>query len=1179
MSAVRRTAAAHAQHAPRGRRRRPHVLAGSVAALAALAVAALPGGAAAAGICPDAPPASQTTQRFGYTGFTQHFAVPAFVDKVRFSVRGAHGGSSAGKTGAGGRPGVVTGVVPVPAGGCLGVTVGGYDGGFGYGSGGGQGKGGPFASDGNRGGGGSAFGPDGGTPLVVAGGGGGAGGNGARWEDQRDGLPGGAGGDGAGGRGAGTPQGGAGSQPPTAQSRTSERDVFGLPQHGSGSNGGDSDRYAPFDCGLNSGGGGGGGGGISGGGAGSRFDPTEDRVDPTWQNPDFPATPDFARSWTRAKGVLRAAVPGCADLTYGFGGGGGAGGDSFADPSAVDPAFTVDQGTCPPNGGQFPACEGAIELDWSIDVGAVTAAGGAVQETTIGSRYPGLLQARVTAANDAPIPGLSVTFTLPASGASGSFDDGSATAPRSVTVTTDAAGVATAPPLVAGTAAGAFSATAAVAGVAQPARYALTNQPAVTATSLSTAPGNPSVTGEQVRFLAQVVQSPSSAPTPAGTVVYEIDGRRVGAAVPLDADGAALSIPVQLSEDATVTARFRSDGQFAGSSGTMTQRVLRAGTAIDVRSSANPSGDDEPVSFTADVAALAPGAGTPTGSVTFVVDGSPLGGPVALTDGSARSSALALPAGTHDVTVTYDGSPHYAPATADAVQSVGATATATELTADPRSPVVGQASLIRVTVKPPSASPAAVPSGGVDVLVDGIVVCDGVTLVAARATCAVTAPSLPGAHQITARYEPGSLDFSPSRGALAQLVGQGRTTVTLEATPDPSVFGEPVQLHAQVAAAGAATGEPTGAVSFTVDGIAIGQPVPLRDGRADSIAIPALAAGPHVLRASYGGDASFLANAAGATQGVDPAATLSTIRSSAPDARLGGAPRFTMQLGIAPPAFGTPGGSVQFAVDGRPYGPPVAIAGATAVSPPVAGLRAGAHLVRASYLGAPGFTRVDAQLTQWIAGPDAAVVPGTGTDARPPVLTPRQVAAAERSPLLCTRSLAIASVAVSGARVRLRGVAATDLAGTRIAIVQAGRTVARPRVNVNGGWSVAVARPRGLEPADVVYVATAGSARSEPVSLAQPLRIVRVRSIGRGKVRVEATLSGGARRSASTAIVERRVGCGLLRQVARPRIAAAARAGGPRRIAVTVARPRTGSAIVRIRVGTALVSLPLVVSS
>ncbi|HST41430.1 MAG TPA: Ig-like domain-containing protein, partial [Conexibacter sp.] len=741
------------------------------------------------------------------------------------------------------------------------------------------------------------------------------------------------------------------------------------------------------------------------------------------------------------------------------------------------------------------------------------------------------------------------------------------------------AGVATAPPLVAGAVAGAFSATATVAGVSQAARYALTNLPAVTATSLSTVPGNPSVTGERIRFLAQVAQSPSSAPTPVGTVVFEIGGEIVGQPVSLDADGAALSTPVQLGEGATVTARYRPTGQFVASRGTTTQRVIRAGTAIDVSSSANPSEDDEPVTFTAAVAALAPGAGTPTGEVTFTVGGTPLGGPVALRDGVARSSAIALPTGTHDVAVTYDGSPRYAPATADAVQSVGATATATVLSAEPRSPVVGQASLITVTVKPPSASPAAVPTGGVDVLVDGIVVCDGVTLVAAQATCAVTAPSLPGPHQITARYEPGSLDYSASRGALAQLVGQGRTAVTLEATPDPSVFGEPVQLHAQVAAVGEATGDPTGAVTFTVDGAAVGDPVLLRDGRADSVAIPALPAGPHVLLASYNGDASFVANAAGATQGVDPAATLGTIASSNPAAALGSAPRFTMQLGLAPPALGTPGGSVQFAVDGRRYGPPVLLAaGGTAVSPPVTGLRAGAHLVRASYLGFPGFTRVDAQLTQWIAAPGSPAVTPPAAPGLPPILSPRQVAPAQRSPLLCTRSLAITEIAARGNRVRLRGVAAADLAGTRVAIVRAGRVVARPTVTAKGGWSAAVPRPRGVKAADVAFVADAGSVRSEPVSLAQPLRIVRVRGVGRGKVRIEATLNGA--KTARTATVERRIACGLMRQIARPRVAAAARAGGPRRIAATVTRPRkgAGTAMLRIRVGAELVSLPVLLS-
>lgn len=195
----------------------------------------------------------------------------------------------------------------------------------------------------------------------------------------------------------------------------------------------------------------------------------------------------------------------------------------------------------------------------------------------------------MTASNDAPIPGLAVTFAVPASGASATFDDGGVGAPpRTVTVTTDAAGVATAPPLVASTVAGSFAATATVDGVLQPARFALTNEPADTATSLSTVPGNPSVTGEQVRFLAQVAQSPSTAPTPAGMVLFEIDGRRAGAAVPLDADGAALSAPVRLSGDVTVTARYLTNGQFAGSSGSTTQRVLRAGSAIDISSSANP---------------------------------------------------------------------------------------------------------------------------------------------------------------------------------------------------------------------------------------------------------------------------------------------------------------------------------------------------------------------------------------------------------------------------------------------------------------------------------------------------------------------------------------------------------------------------------------------------------------
>jgi hypothetical protein len=182
----------------------------------------------------------------------------------------------------------------------------------------------------------------------------------------------------------------------------------------------------------------------------------------------------------------------------------------------------------------------------------------------------------------------------------------------------------------------------------------------------------------------------------------------------------------------------------------------------------------------------------------------------------------------------------------------------------------------------------------------------------------VRAPALPGPHQITAVYDPAGPGFDASSGALSQLVSKARAQVALEASPDPSVFGEAVRLHAQVAAAGAASGQPSGTVTFTVDGARVGDPVLLRDGRADSVPIPRLDAGPHVLRAVYGGDDSFVANAVGATQAVDRGQTLGTLLSSAPNAPVGAAPAFTLRVAVAPPALGVPGGAVQFSVDGRP---------------------------------------------------------------------------------------------------------------------------------------------------------------------------------------------------------------------------------------------------------------------
>jgi hypothetical protein len=116
-----------------------------------------------------------------------------------------------------------------------------------------------------------------------------------------------------------------------------------------------------------------------------------------------------------------------------------------------------------------------------------------------------------------------------------------------------------------------------------------------------------------------------------------------------------------LSQGATVVA---ADGtQFAisyqgngGKDVVLTQLNSLSSTSTQVASS-QPAGSlfGQAVTFTATVVPTTSGAGVPTGTVQFQVDGSNLGAPVALVSGSAMLTTGALAVGTHTVTVVYSG--------------------------------------------------------------------------------------------------------------------------------------------------------------------------------------------------------------------------------------------------------------------------------------------------------------------------------------------------------------------------------------------------------------------------------------------------------------------------------------------------------------------------------------------
>ena len=139
---------------------------------------------------------------------------------------------------------------------------------------------------------------------------------------------------------------------------------------------------------------------------------------------------------------------------------------------------------------------------------SIAAVGGTPQTTVINTPFGAALQAKVLSASSIPVPGVTVTFSAPASGASAAFGGNAST-----TAVTDAAGIATSSVPVANGTLGSYAVTASVNGVVSTASFNLTNtsiQLITLAVSPKTATLAPS---EQKVFTATVTGTGNTAVT------------------------------------------------------------------------------------------------------------------------------------------------------------------------------------------------------------------------------------------------------------------------------------------------------------------------------------------------------------------------------------------------------------------------------------------------------------------------------------------------------------------------------------------------------------------------------------------------------------------------------------------------------------------------------------------
>ncbi|MCQ8827596.1 beta strand repeat-containing protein [Streptomyces malaysiensis] len=440
------------------------------------------------------------------------------------------------------------------------------------------------------------------------------------------------------------------------------------------------------------------------------------------------------------------------------------------------------------------------------------------------------------------------------------------------------------------------------------------NQSATT-TTVTFVPPAP-VCGETVTLTASVAAVPPGSGTPTGTVTFIVSADGPTVTGTLDASGnASVTVPGLSVGTHQVAAFYNGDADFAASNSpltTLTVNPASSTTALTVSPASPVCG--EPVTLCAQVSVVAPGTCPPTGTVTFTVAGGPtLTGTLDAT-GQACVTTSDIPVGTHAVTATYAGDGDVAGSTDSGTVTVGQGASTTSVTVSPAAPVCGETITIcaQVTVVPPST---CTPTGTVTFVITGGPTLTG-TLDATGQACVTTNALTAGSYTVTATYG-GSTDIASSTGTASITVGQGVSTISVNASPSPSVCGEPVTICADVSVAPPSTCTPTGTVTFVITG------GPTLTGTLDAtgqacVTTSDIPVGTHTVTATYAGDGDVMGSTATTPVTVNQASSTTALTITPPSPSCGQSVTLCAQVTTTPPGTCTPTGTVTFTIAGGP---------------------------------------------------------------------------------------------------------------------------------------------------------------------------------------------------------------------------------------------------------------------
>ncbi|MGI4831185.1 MAG: beta strand repeat-containing protein, partial [Janthinobacterium lividum] len=366
---------------------------------------------------------------------------------------------------------------------------------------------------------------------------------------------------------------------------------------------------------------------------------------------------------------------------------------------------------------------------------------------------------------------------------------------------------------------------------------------------------NPSASGQNVTFTAQIYAAKGTSTTAAtGTVSFRDNGTLL-AAVPLNGSGAASFATDALTVGThTITVTYAGDTNYAATGAQLTQTVTESSTQVALSASANPGTYGQPLSLSATVTS---NGGLPTGEVNFTDGKANLGSAQLNGNGIAVFTLTTLSPGAHTIVASYVGDGKASPSASSPLALVVKQATA--LVVSSSSNPVQTLSSVSLTVTLKNAG--AVPATGTITFSDGTTTIGTATL-DSTGHATLTLPQMTaGNHSITANYVGDGADFGSASPVFTETVQLRPTTTTVTGSLTDSANPQQVTLIAVVKGQGSTA--PTGTVTFTSGSVTLGVAAVDETGVATITVIFETKTEPVI--GSYAGDISYTSSTSAST--------------------------------------------------------------------------------------------------------------------------------------------------------------------------------------------------------------------------------------------------------------------------------------------------------------------------